>query len=86
MIQVSEEETIIEEGAEEEQTSAAEAEDVEETVEIDINASLLEAMVKRTEILEKALKGEISVEEALAQLQATPVPVLGGSKRRRKRR
>ncbi|OWJ55332.1 hypothetical protein [Pyrodictium delaneyi] len=77
---MSEEEAIIEEEA----TSATveESEEVEEV--IDLNAALLEAMVKRTEILERFTKGEVDATEAGSLLEAVKVPSL--EKRRRRKR
>jgi len=62
-----------------------EAEEVEEVIDIDINASLLETMVKRTEILEKLLHGELSLEEATASLEAIKLPMQSQKRRRRKK-
>jgi len=77
---MSEEEAIIEEEA-----TPATAEEGDETEEIiDLNAALLEAMVKRTEILERFAKGEVNEVEAGNLLEAVKVPSLE-RKRRRKR-
>ncbi len=79
------EESIIAEETGTSETSGAEGEEVEEAIDIDINASLLEAMVKRTEILEKALRGELSIDEAVSSLQAITTPVTGSKRRRKKK-
>ncbi len=81
----AEETTTVEETEETETVREEEAEETEETIDIDINASLLEAMVRRTEILEKALRGEIDVSEAASSLQSVVVPLLGSKKRRKKK-
>lgn len=81
----AEETTAIEETGEAEALKGEEVEETEETIDIDINASLLEAMVKRTEILEKALRGEIGINEAISSLQAIVVPLSSSKKRRKKK-
>jgi len=77
---MSEEEAIIEEEAT--PATVEEGEEVEEV--IDLNAALLEAMVKRTEILERFTKGEVDATEADSLLEAVKVPSL--EKRRRRKR
>jgi len=67
-------------------TGGAEREEMEEAIDIDINASLLEAMVKRTEILERILRGELSVEEALSSLQSVAIPAVGSKRRKKKKK
>ena len=59
----------------------------EETAEIesiDINASLLEAMIRRTEVLEKLAANAISASEAAKLLAEIPVPSTQRRRRRRK--
>ncbi|NOZ89035.1 MAG: hypothetical protein GXO15_03830 [Crenarchaeota archaeon] len=78
---MSEEELFEAEAAEAAAEPAGE-EEVEEP-EIDINAALLEVMVRRTEILEKLARGEAPPEAVREELEAVRVPVLGGRRRRR---
>jgi len=73
---MSEEEAAVEEAA----TSTQEEEPEEEV--IDINAALLEIMVKRTDILESLMRGEIEAGEVVERLESIKMP----SVRRRKRR
>ena len=79
------EESIIAEETGTGEASGTEGEEIEEATDIDINASLLEAMVKRTEILEKVLRGELSVEEAISSLQAVTIPTVGSKRRKKKK-
>ncbi len=79
------EEPVIAEETGTSETSSAEGEELEEAIDIDINASLLEAMVKRTDILEKVLRGELSVEEAISSLQAVAIPTVGSKRRKKKK-
>ncbi len=79
------EESIIAEETGASETSSAEGEEIEEAIDIDINASLLEAMVRRTEILEKVLRGELSVEDAVSSLQAVAIPTIGSKRRKKKK-
>ena len=79
------EEPIIAEEAGTSEAGSTEGEEIEEAIDIDINASLLEAMVKRTEILEKVLHGELSVEEAISSLQAVAIPTVGSKRRKKKK-
>ena len=76
---MSEEETVIEEVT---PTAAEEGDETKEV--IDLNAALLEAMVRRTEILERFVKGEVNEIEAGSLLEAVKVPSL--EKRRRRKR
>jgi predicted DNA-binding ArsR family transcriptional regulator len=79
------EEELIE--TEEETIEASEsAEETEEEIplNIDVNAALLEAMVKRTEILEKLAEGKIDAGKALQELEAVLVPTATRKRRRRK--
>ncbi|BES81325.1 hypothetical protein PABY_08920 [Pyrodictium abyssi] len=77
---MSEEEAIIEE-----EVTPVAAEEGDETEEvIDLNAALLEAMVKRTEILERFAKGEVNEVEAGNLLETVKVPSL--ERRRRRKR
>ncbi len=78
------EEEIIEEATEETAETAEETEEEEVPIDIDVNAALLEAMVKRTEILEKLAQGSIDSARALQELEAVAVPAT--TSRRRKRR
>ncbi len=73
-----------EEFLEAEAVAAEESEEEEggEEPEIDLNAMLLEVMVRRTEILEKLVKGEATSEEVKAMLEAVAMP---SPKRRRRR-
>lgn len=73
------EEEVFEEVSE----KAHESEEEVEEEAIDINAALLEAMVKRTEILEKYVKGEVGEAEATSMLSAVKVPTLGRRRRRK---
>ncbi len=66
-----------------EATAETAAEEEAEEPEIDINAALLEVMVRRTEILEKLARGEASPEAVKEELEAVRVPALGGRRRRR---
>ncbi len=61
---------------------AEQGEDYEEA--IDLNAALLEVMVRRTEILEKLLQGEATPEQTISELENVHMPSL--EKRRRRRR
>ncbi len=62
---------------------AVEKEEAAEEIDIDLNAVLLEVMVKRTELLEKLISGEASLEATVEQLNAVKIPSL--EKRRRRR-
>lgn len=65
--------------------AGAEAEQGEEYEEaIDLNAALLEVMVKRTEILEKLMQGEATTDQIISELENVHMPSL--EKRRRRRR
>ena len=70
-----------EEGGEAGGEAEEEAADIES---IDINASLLEAMIRRTEILEKLAANAITVKEATKLLAEIPVPSTQRRRRRRK--
>ncbi len=83
---MSEEEEIIEEAASEEAVTAGAEEDIEESVDIDLNAALLEAMVERTELLEKLVSGEIEASQLIVKLEEVRVPSLGKKKRRKRRK
>ncbi|RUM46915.1 MAG: hypothetical protein DSY37_04045 [Hyperthermus sp.] len=72
---MSEEEAAVEEAA-----TSTQEEEPEEV--IDINAALLEIMVKRTDILERLMRGEIEAGEVVERLESIKMP----SVRRRKRR
>jgi len=58
------------------------AEEVEEV--IDLNARLLEVMVERTEILEKLLSGEVSIDVVREELGRVRMPSLEKRRRRKK--
>jgi aldehyde:ferredoxin oxidoreductase len=77
-------ETEEEETATAEEAETEEAEEEELVVDIDVNAALLEAMVKRTEILEKLAEGKIEASKALQELEAIVVPT--STRRRRRKR
>ncbi|ABM81118.1 RNA polymerase subunit Rpo13 [Hyperthermus butylicus] len=85
---MSEEEFVtepIEEGEVTITTAEEEAEEEVVTVDIDVNAALLEAMVARTEIIEKLAKGEYRTEEAITMLQSIAIPSLEKRRRARKK-
>ncbi len=69
-----------------EETEASESEETveEELEEVDVNISLLEAMIQRTEIIEKLAKEAISASEATRLLAEVAVPTLKRRRRRRK--
>ncbi len=72
---------------EESETSESVEHSEEEEVEIDVNAALLEIMVKRTEVLDKLLESSISIEEAHKHLEAiAPLEEYTERKRRRKKK
>lgn len=65
--------------------AAAETEETSETEEtIDLNAALLEVMVKRTELLEKLIEGKMNVQAFIEEDKSIAMPSL--EKRRRRRR
>jgi hypothetical protein len=63
-----------------------EAEESEEVEVSDINVALLEAMIKRTEVLEKLAAGTITAAEATKLLAEVVAPTPGATRRRRRRR
>ena len=79
------EEEVIESEEETVETTAEEEAEEEPAIEIDINAALLEAMVKRTEILEKLARGEYEASRALHELEAVVVPTTSRRRRARKK-
>ncbi len=83
---MSEEEEIIEEAVSEEAVTAGAEEDIEESIDIDLNAALLEAMVERTELLEKLVSGEIEASQLIVKLEEVRVPSLSKKKRRKRRK
>jgi hypothetical protein len=83
---MSEEEEMIEETDVEEAVTAGAEEDIEESIDIDLNAALLEAMVERTELLEKLVSGEIEASQLIAKLEEVKVPSLSKKKRRKRRK
>lgn len=83
---MSEEEEMIEETVGEEAVTAGAEEDIEESIDIDLNAALLEAMVERTELLEKLVSGEIEASQLIVKLEEVKVPSLSKKKRRKRRK
>jgi len=68
-----------------EETATDREEETGETEEvIDLNAALLEVMVKRTELLEKLMEGAMNVQAFIEEDKAIAMPSL--EKRRRRRR
>ncbi len=78
-------ETAVEETTEE-TTAAEEAGEAEEEIEVkDINVALLEAMIKRTEVLEMLVQGKLGAEDAEKMLAEIAVPSLTRTRKRRRK-
>ena len=79
------EEELLEAYGEESGEAGAEAgeEEAGEYENIDLNAALLEVMVKRTELLEQLASGKLGAEAAAEQLEAVKMPSLERRRRRR---
>ncbi len=80
----SEELGEIEEPSEVTEASTLETEEAE--IEIDVNAALLEIMVRRTEVLDKLLQNTITMEEARKILESLAPLEEYAEKRRRRRK
>lgn len=82
---VLEEEVEVGEEATSEETVAEAEEEAEETIHIDLNTTLLEIMVERTELLEKLVSREVETTQALAKLEEYKAPLSTKKGRRRRR-
>ena len=80
-----------EEATEEAEAAAPESaergeEESEEAEAVDVNVALLEAMIRRTEVLEKLASGAITPADAEKLLAEVAAPVATSGRRRRRRK